>query len=193
MIRKAVKPHSLLLMACLFLAGGPPAAGQELASHGYRIKPSQVAVPDGVPLGQYRRIIRPFENWTLICDENMKAKQMVCNVSQVIEDLSGNMAFSWSLAATKDGKPFMILRIPPSAKNESKVSLQFQGRESPVEVGLEGCNKAVCVGMMPVGPVLREQIGKGAAPEISYLTATGGTVTITASLKGLATALKAIK
>ena len=52
----------------------------------YRIKPSDVAVPPDVKLGDYQRTIRPFENWTLICDENLKARKKVCNVSQIIED-----------------------------------------------------------------------------------------------------------
>lgn len=58
---------------------------------------------------------------------------------------------------------------------------------------MNGCNDAVCVGMVPVGPALREQIDKAGTPKVSYRTATGETVTVTAPLKGLATALKAIK
>lgn len=181
------------MVACLFLTGGPLAAGQESSTYRYRIKSSEVAVPEDVPLGQYRRIIRPFENWTLICDENLRAKQAVCNVTQIIEDPSGKMVFSWSLAATKDGKPFMILRIPPSAKSDGKLSLRFPDRKTPVEVSLEGCNETVCVGLVPVGPILHEQIGKDAAPDVSYMTTAGEKITVRASLKGLATALKAIK
>lgn len=194
MTRKPVRLRKFLIsMACLCLAGGLPAAGQGLVSSGYRIKPSDVHVPEDVPLGQYRRIIRPFDNWTLICDENLKVRQMVCNVSQVIEDGAGQVVFSWSLAATKDGKPYMILRVPPSANSGGKVSLQFQGRPNPVQVELEGCNQSACVGMVPVGPLLREQIDKGSAPDISYQGENGQKITVTAPLKGLTTAVKAIK
>ena len=183
----------LMLLACLLLTGASPAAGQQLSSQTYRIKPSEVVVPPDVELGQYRRIIRPFENWTLICDENLEAGQMVCNITQVVEDQTGQMAFSWSLAATKDGKPYMILRTPPSIGSKGLVSVQFEGRPKPVDVRVDGCNEVVCVGMLPVGPILREQIDKAGTPRISYLTAAGATVTVPAPLKGLATALKALK
>lgn len=195
MIRKAIKTPqlSLLVVACLVLAGAPSVAGQDLPSHGYRIKPSEVAVPADVPVGEYRRIIRPFENWTLICDENLKSRQMVCNISQIIEDASGKLVFSWSLAATEGGKPFMILRVPPSVGGGGKLSLAFRERKTAVEVALDGCNETVCVGVVPVGPILREQIAKQATPDVTYTMKDGQKITVTASLAGLGTALKAIK
>lgn len=194
MLRQATPP-ALILVACLLLPGSPPAAGQEVTqavSGAYRIKPSEVAVPSDVPVGQYRRSIQPFENWTLICDENLHAKQMVCNVSQVIVDQSDKLVFSWSLAATQDGKPFMILRTSPNAKSDGKISLKFPGRANPVNIAIDGCNSVVCVGKVPVGPILREHIGKQSDPQISYSTMSGETISVTASLKGLATALSAI-
>ncbi|MBM7043718.1 MULTISPECIES: invasion associated locus B family protein [Rhizobium] len=178
-------------IACLLLFG-PPAAAQEAASSDYRIKPSEVVVPPELKLGDYQRTIRPFENWTLICDENLKIRQRVCNVTQIIENQAGQVAFSWSLAANKKGSPYMILRTAPVARSDGLVSLRFEGRKEPIQVQLEGCSKAVCVGMLPVGPVLREQISKNAAPMISYLTTDGTTISVTATLKGLSTAVKAI-
>lgn len=185
----------MILGGCLFLLGSPPAIGQESpspagAAPAYRIRPSEVAVPQDVPLGQYRRITTPFENWTLVCDENLKAKHMICNVSQVIEDRTGALVFSWSLAATQEGKPFMILRTAPQA--DGRISLAFPGRKQPVEVDIDGCNRIVCVGMVPVGPVLREQIGKEAQASVSYPTTSGTRVNVTTSLKGLAKALATI-
>ncbi|MBB6413005.1 invasion associated locus B family protein [Mesorhizobium sangaii] len=180
------------VLTCLALCGGlAPAAGQ-VASQ-YRIKPSDVAVPPEVKLGDYQRTIRPFGNWTLICDENLKARKKVCNVSQVIEDTSGKMAFSWSLAATQDGKPYMILRTAPNAKSDGLVSLKFEGRSEAIDVHLNGCNEMVCVGMLPVGPVMRQQISQNATPAISYSTVDGQTITVTATLKGLTDALSPVK
>ncbi|MCZ4072108.1 invasion associated locus B family protein [Agrobacterium sp. LMR679] len=196
MFRQAMtNPHARMVVACLLLSGSPPAAGQEVSSvqREFHIKPSEVAVPEGVPLGKYRRTITPFENWTLVCDENLKAKQMVCNVSQAIADGTGRLMFSWSLAATEDGKPFMILRTGSNADAKGRISLAFPGRDKPVQVAFDGCNDTVCVGMVPVGPIMREQIGKEAQPTISYSTTTGEKISVTASLKGLATALSAIK
>jgi len=183
-----------MIAACLLLSGSPPAAGQEIvpASPSFHVKPSEVNVPEGVPLGQYRRTTTPFGNWTLVCDENRQAKQMICNVSQVIVDLAGNMVFSWSLAATKDGKPFMVLRTSPLARRDGKISMKFPGRDSPIEIAMDGCNEVVCVAKVPVGPILRDHIGKGSSPQISYSVASGKNISVTASLKGLATALSAI-
>lgn len=185
-------PCLVATMTCLLLSGGLPAAGQE-PSQAYRIRASEVVVPADVPVGQYRRMIRPFENWTLICDENLAARQMVCNISQVIEDQSGNVVFSWSLAATEEGKPYFILRAPSSMKSDGKLSLKVEGRSNPVDIGLEGCNESVCVGMVPVGPILRGQISKEATPSFSYPTVAGETITVTVSLKGLDQALAAIE
>jgi invasion protein IalB len=178
-------------MACLLLSG-PHAAGQEAAAPGYRIKPSEVAVPADAKLGSYQRITRPFENWTLICDENLEARKKVCNVTQIVENQAGQMAFAWSLAATQEGKPYMILRTAPVAKTDGLVSLQFEGRPEPVKIELDGCNEAVCIGMLPVGPIMREQISKSAAPTISYPTRDGRIVSVTATLKGLSAAVEAI-
>lgn len=190
MVRQAISVPSTAL-ACLLLSG-VPTVGQERLSQDYRIKPAEVAVPDDVPLGQYRRVTQPFENWTLICDENLHAKKKVCNVSQSVVDRNDKMVFSWSLAAGEDGKPFMILRTLPDAGTATKVLLSFTGRPKPVEVKLDGCDATVCVGLVPVGPILREQIGKDATPRISYSVQGGGTVSVEAPLKGLATALAAI-
>ncbi|MEF0943925.1 invasion associated locus B family protein [Rhizobium sp. BR 362] len=178
-------------MACLFLFG-PFAIGQEANPSGYRIKPSDVVVPPELKPGEYQRIIRPFENWTLICDENLKVRQRVCNVTQIIENEAGQVAFSWSLAATQTGEPYMILRAAPIAKSDGRISVKFEGRQEPIQIKLDGCSPTVCVGMLPIGPVMREQISKSTAPTISYPTADGGTISVTANLKGLSTAVKAI-
>jgi invasion protein IalB len=181
-----------MVMACLLLSG-QNSAGQAPPGSDYRIKPSDVALPPNAKLGSYRRITQPFENWTLICDENLQARQKVCNVTQTIEDTAGRLAFSWSLAASKDGKPYMILRTAPDAKYPGPISLRLQGQPNPVKVQLDGCNATVCVGMLPVGPVLREQISKSATPEVSYDTTAGKTVSLAATLKGLSKAVEAIR
>jgi hypothetical protein len=87
----------------------------------------------------------------------------------------------------------MILRTPPIAKSDSPVSLTFEGRKEPIKIQLDGCNQAVCVGMLPVGPIMREQISKDAASTVSYPTTDGRTINVTATLKGLSKAVAAIK
>jgi invasion protein IalB len=191
MMTKRPLSGTSILVVCLLLSG-QYAVGQEAISSGFRIRPSEVAVPAEVAVGQYQRMIRPFENWTMICDENLKARQRVCNVTQTIENQAGQLAFSWSLAATPEGTPYMILRTAPVAKSDGLVSLKFEGREESVKVQLDGCNAAVCIGMLPVGPIMREQISKNSAPTVSYPTRDGKMVSVTATLKGLSTAVKAI-
>lgn len=184
--------NRLLFLSCMLLSGGAPIAGQEVLSTPSRIRPSEVALPADVPLGQYRRTIQPFKNWTLICDENFKDNTKICNISQIIEDASGAVVFSWSLVASEDGKPFMLLRAPISAQAAEPISMAFPGRAHPVQVNIDGCNQQACIGMVPVGPILREQIGSNATAAISYRTASGERITVTASLEGLTTALAAI-
>lgn len=187
---RALAPNTLA-MVCVFLAGGTSAAGQEQATD-YALKPPEVTVPSDVPLGQYRRVIQPFQNWTLICDENLKAKRKVCNITQSFVDRAGAMVFSWSLAADDKGKPFMILRVPVGVGTSGRISLNFAERERPVKIDIEDCDAAVCVGYVPVGPILREQIGKAATARISYSTASGHAAIVDAPFRGLANALSAI-
>jgi invasion protein IalB len=182
----------IVVLAGALLSGVPgPAVGADQAGSS-RVRPPEIPVPPDVKLGDFQRIIRPFENWTLICDINLKAHKKVCNVLQIVDDASGNMAFSWSLAATKDGKPYMILRAAPNAKSDGLISIKFKDSDKPIDVHLDGCNESVCVGMMPVGPLMRQQIARSAEPAVSYKTADGRTITVTATLKGLSAALSAL-
>ena len=153
------------------------------------IRPSDIIVPDDIALGKYRRLIQPFENWILICDENLQAKRKVCNISQSIVDASGTMVFSWSLAASENGKPYMILRVPAGTGAGNKVSLTFAGGKQSVNIMLDACDASVCIGHVPVGPILRTQIGKEATARVSYPMASGAKVMIKAPFKGLVTAL----
>ncbi|RAZ92940.1 invasion associated locus B family protein [Mesorhizobium hawassense] len=191
MIGQAVSAVAICV-TCLLLSG-PFAVGQEAVQSTYRIKPSDVAVPPDVKLGEYQRTTRPFENWTLICDENLQARKKVCNISQSFIDRSQALVFSWSLAADEKGKPFMILRTPSQTGAGSKLSLKFAGRKLPVDVQLQGCDASVCVAYLPVGPVLRGEIGKETTVGISYSLPSGAAVSLDAPFKGLKTALSTIK
>jgi len=186
-IRQAIKLP--LWIACLLLSGWSPSTGQEISPSGFSIKPSVVAVPKGAELGRYRRIIQPFENWELICDENLKAKKKICNITQSILDREGRFAFSWSVAATEQGKPIMILRTRPGLG--MKKPLNFPGRTEPVIAETYACDPSVCVALLPVGPVLREQIAKAAIVQISYQDIEN--LAFEAPLQGVSAALAAIK
>ena len=168
------------------------AFAQDLAPK-YFIKSSEVELPDGVGWGQYKRTIQPFENWTLICDENLKKKEKVCNLSQIISDASGNQVFSWSLAATANGDPFMILRVPANTDQKIPLKVKFSGRDTAIDVAYKGCNETVCIAMMPVGPITREHINKGNDVTFAFTEVSGQSFEIVAPLKGLKSGLAGIK
>ncbi|MHB2265957.1 invasion associated locus B family protein [Aliihoeflea sp. PC F10.4] len=180
---------------CVVMSFVTPASlgSQELAGPPYTVTPSDVRVPQGVEIGQFQRTIRPFGDWTLICDDNLAAQSTVCNVRQTISDRDGTLVFSWALAVTTEGDPYMLLRTSPVADSEGFISLKFEGRAEPVDVYFDGCNQVVCVGMLPVGPIMRGQIQNGSSPTISYPTRNGDDVTFNATLAGLASALEAIE
>ncbi|TGV17897.1 invasion associated locus B family protein, partial [Mesorhizobium sp. M4B.F.Ca.ET.143.01.1.1] len=75
----------------------------------------------------------------------------------------------------------------------SRLSLKLAGRTQSVDVQLQGCDASVCVGYVPVGPVLREEIGKETTVQVSYFLPSGATVSLDAPFKGLKTALSTIK
>jgi invasion protein IalB len=152
-----------------------------------------VVIPEGAELAKYRRTIQPFENWELRCDENLKAKKKICNITQTILDRQGQFAFSWSLAATENGKPLMILRTRSGLGEGKAVILSFPSRKEPVTIETNGCDANVCVALLPVGPVMREQIAKEANVQVSYKDTAETTLVFEAPLKGLAAALAAIK
>ncbi len=174
------------------LFGSFSAAGQE-PTQDYFIKPSDVIIPKDAQWGQIRRTIQPFENWTLICDENLKKKEKVCNISQIIVDHLGNQIFSWSLAATQSGEPFMLLRVPARADRKKALAIFFPGRETAVNLANKGCDEKVCLALMPVGPLTRENIDKGSDVTVSFALASGEPVRITVPLNGIATAFKAVR
>lgn len=184
---------TLPVAVCMILAGGVSAAGQDASPEPrYWIKPSEVSVPADVPIGLYRRLIQPFKNWTLICDENLKSKQRICNVAQIVVDEAGSTVFSWSLAATAEGKPMMILRVPPAEGRGTTVHLSFSDRKEPVRVEVANCDPDVCLGTVPVGPILRSHIGRQSTVGVCYGTQKGA-VSFNLPFQGLAQALEAIE
>jgi invasion protein IalB len=198
--------HLAWLLPVLLAAACPQAGAQEQlpssetvasveAQPEFFIKPSDVVVPEGVPVGQYRRMIEPHQNWTLICDENMKDKKRICNIAQQIADRSGAVVFSWSLAGTSDGKPIMILRAPASVGKGAAIRLTFPGKAKPIDAVTEACDEQVCVSMIKVGPRMTKYIGTGSVVDVSFPVA-GGTsgdrVVIHTTLEGLSAALAAI-
>ncbi|SDD07577.1 Invasion associated locus B (IalB) protein [Bradyrhizobium brasilense] len=160
---------------------------------GYSVKPSNVSVPANVPLGQYRRVIRPFPNWTLICDENLDKKRRVCNVSQTVVGPDGAVVFSWSLAATQEGQPFFILRTPTGVGANGTIKLDLGDGGAALAVPIKGCDEKVCLAYLPVGPRLRTAAERGGPVQVAYDSgAPSNAVSFRAPLAGLTAALSVI-
>lgn len=181
----------LIVLAGMALSGAMPAAVAGQQPKGYVVKGSDIAVPPGSMLGDIRRITHPFRNWTLICDQNLKARTKVCNVTQTIVDADGATVFSWTLAATGDRQAVLILRAPPSLGVGEPVTIAYAEGSRPLSAPTEACDERVCVATLRVGPVLRQQIAEGNVVTISFETA-AGPMALRAPLSGLATAVAAI-
>lgn len=157
---------------------------------GFRVKPNEMA-PAGPP-GEVRRVVQPFGTWTLICDEDLKARRKVCNVSQVLVDGAGQPAFNWSLAATKGGAPVIILRAPSGGLAARHVTIAFRPGEPPAEYDLPACDAQTCLGFVTVSPALQKTLRQGGTAEISLMHE-GRFHTLDAPMKDLATALAAVR
>lgn len=179
----------------------PPVKSESSSMHidsasltaGYVVKPADVALPAGVPIGQYRRYFQPFPNWTLICDENLSKKQKVCNIAQTIVGPDSSFVFSWSLAAGQDGKPIFILRVPLSIGERGVIRLTLPDGGRPVEVTVQGCTLVNCLAYQNLGARLRTAVEKGVTVDVSYIAGSQPQrLSFRAPLAGLATALAAI-
>lgn len=158
----------------------------------YSIKPSDIHVPADVPLGQYRRVTRPFLNWTLICDENLVSRKKVCNIVQEVVDAAGQSVFSWSLAATDEGAPVLILRAPLTV---DRVDISIDKATPDIWAWVEGCTPTVCLAYLAVDGDLRQAIAQEKAVTLSYTLNLNGKsrlVSLRVPLKGLKDAVAAI-
>jgi invasion protein IalB len=188
------------------IVGTPTCAEPQRTVTAYSVKPSDVAIPPDVPLGEYRRTIRPYKNWTLICDENLKEKQRICNVSQSIVDAKGTVVFSWSLAATASGQPMMIVRVPAQVGANQPIRLTFRKAGGESTVKTTDCDERTCIGMMHVDARFKASMQSNDIVEVNYvaLPATAfprdptplalrlQATTVQAPLEGLAAALSGI-
>jgi len=178
-------------VAGLAFLGASPAAGQA-GGPAYTVKPSDVAVPPGEQLGQYRRLIQPFKNWTLICDESLKSKRRVCNVTQSIVGPEGAVVFNWSLIATADGKPLIMMRIPAAAGTGRAIQLDMGNKPDRIIAQTNQCDANFCFATIAIGNVLKRHIRLGTDCNVTYALPTGP-VNFVAPLGGLYDALEGLK
>ncbi|WP_457936127.1 invasion associated locus B family protein [Mesorhizobium sp. 10J20-29] len=156
----------------------------------YTVKAPEIAIPSGATLGHVRRVIQPFENWTLICDENIQAQTRVCNVTETLVDRDGFTIFSWTLAATEDGAPLFILRAPHTVGSAGLIKVQFPNVKEKA-VSIRACDDKVCVGTLLLDSGMRRQIATGELVKISFEA--GQSIKLDAPLAGLTAAVEAIE
>ncbi|WP_431016559.1 invasion associated locus B family protein [Bradyrhizobium pachyrhizi] len=183
-------------LACLALAiwlgAAANAAAQGAPPAAYAVKPSDVVVPEGETLGEFRRMIQPFKNWTLICDESLKSKRRVCNVTQSIVNAQGAVAFNWSLIATVDGKPLMAMRIPAAAGVGAQIELAMGDSPDRIVAQTDRCDASFCFATVAIGNVLRRHIRAATPCRVSYQLPQGPIV-LEAPLDGLSGVLAKLK
>lgn len=176
----------LVFAAGLYFGGSMPALATDDT---YRVKLTDITIPHGAALGEVRRTFQPFPNWTLICDENLKARTKICNVTQNFVDAAGATVFSWSLAATEDGSPVFILRAPASLGRKGSIAVRPSAGK-PISTPVQACDATTCVATLPLGRSLKDDISRAEPVIISYVA--GNPVTLSAPLNGLAKAIAAV-
>lgn len=181
------------LTALLAMGIAAPAYGQEPQPVAVMVKPSDVVVPQGEALGEYRRIIQPFKNWTLICDESLKSKRRVCNLTQSIVTMQGGAVFHWSLAATADGKPLIMMRVPAGVGVGQRIELRMGETQDRIVAPVDRCDANFCFATIAVGNMLRKHIRAGTECAVSYQDAQAGAIVFRAPLDGLLGALAKLK
>jgi invasion protein IalB len=174
------------------MSGSAFAVGWVKLPSTYTVKPSEVAVPDGEQLGQFRRVIQPFENWTLICDESLKSKRRVCNLTQSIVNQQGSPVFNWSFVATADGKPLVVMRVPAAVGEGGVIGLALGDGRDRIVAQADRCDAAVCTATIAIGQMLRRHIQAGTDCTVTY-DLPEGEVSFQAPLEGLFAALSAMK
>ncbi|WP_343717804.1 invasion associated locus B family protein [Inquilinus sp.] len=180
-------------LALSAMAGDAFAVGWVRLPSTYTVKASEVAIPDGEQLGQFRRVIQPFENWTLICDESLTSKRRVCNLTQSIVNQQGAPVFNWSFVATEDGKPLVVMRVPAAVGQGGAIGLTLGGGgRDQIVAQTDRCDAAICTATIAIGQMLRRHIQAGTDCTVTY-ELPDGEVSFQAPLEGLFAALSAMK
>lgn len=109
---------------------------------------SAVQPGDKVAPGDLVRTIRPFNNWSLICDQLLGRKR-VCQLQTSARTDQGG-AVTWDIAPVKATgpkgeaieRPMSLLRLPRDAQPEGGVSIGVEGLERAARI--DGCDAAGC-------------------------------------------------
>lgn len=182
-----------IVAGLMAMSGNAFAVGWVQLPSTYTVKPSEVAIPDGEELGQYRRVVQPFRNWTLICDESLKSKRRVCNLTQSIVDQRGAAIFNWSFVATENGEPLVVMRVPAGVGVGQPIGLSLGDKPDQIIAQTDRCDGAFCTATIAIGRMLRRHIQAGTDCTVTYTVPDRGEISFQAPLEGLFAALSAMK
>jgi invasion protein IalB len=109
---------------------------------------SAVQPGDKVAPGDLVRTIRPFNHWSLICDQLLGRKRVCQLQTSARTDQGGTV--TWDIAPVKATgpkgeaieRPMSLLRLPRDAQPEGGVSIGVEGLERATRI--DGCDAAGC-------------------------------------------------
>ncbi|SDF74978.1 Invasion protein IalB, involved in pathogenesis [Bradyrhizobium brasilense] len=136
-----------------------------------------------VGVGDYTRTVRPFLDWTQICDV-VRGGRPICYLETIARQ--DGAAVAWRIALAKDGRSMSLVILPADASQTAGVTVGFGGMSRPVKPLV--CDRAVCVGTFPVDAAIISLLAREERATVSF-EREGKPITISASLRGMGLAL----
>ncbi|MCA6102145.1 invasion associated locus B family protein [Bradyrhizobium australafricanum] len=133
--------------------------------------------------GDYTRTIRPFFDWTQVCDEIRNARR-ICYLETISHGDAARL--NWRIALTKDGRSMALIMLPRDSSVEVGVTVSFGGFTRVVKPLI--CDQALCAATFPADAALISLLGREDRATIVF-ERVGKPITIMASLRGLMLAL----
>lgn len=133
---------------------------------------SAVQPGDKVAPGDLVRTIRPFNGWSLICDQLLGRKR-VCQLQASARTDQGGVV-TWDIAPVKAigpkgetiERPMSLLRIPRDARSEGGVSIGVEGLERSGRI--DGCDATGCASGSLFEGKLVELVAGAASVTVSF-------------------------
>ncbi|WP_176936835.1 invasion associated locus B family protein [Bradyrhizobium brasilense] len=133
--------------------------------------------------GDYTRTIRPFLDWTQICDA-VKGRRRLCYLETVARE--GGSMISWRIALAKDGRSMALFILPPDSGSAEGVTVEFGGLSRLVKPLV--CDKVVCVATFPVSGPMVGLLARETSARIGF-ERVGQPIVVEAGLRGVGQAL----
>jgi invasion protein IalB len=137
-----------------------------------------------VGVGDYTRTVRPFLDWTQICDA-VRGGRRICYLETIARQ-AGAPPIGWRVALTQDGRSMALVIMPADANPAAGATVEFGGLARTMKPLV--CDQSVCVGTFPVDGPMMSLLVREASASIRFERG-GKQQAITASLRGMGAAL----